>query len=149
MAKIRTLRRCRLFSSLNYRDLAILASHVSEEKAEKEMLISEEGKPSSGVVIIKKGKVCLKLHHQENVELEIGPEDFFGELSLIEGTQIRSINAVVLEPCEYLQIDLENYHHLMVEAPDVSAKIAWGILASVKEKMESTRDLIKDILRTH
>ncbi len=147
MAKIRTLRLCPLFRRLGYKDLAILAPHVQEEAVKKDHWIAEEGSPTDGLIIIKKGKVRLSLGNLAAAQIDLGPAEFFGELSLVEGSQIRAVNAKALEPTEYLKIQLTDYQQLIDQAPEVATRISIGILQALKEKMELTKDLLSELVQ--
>lgn len=145
MAKIRTLRRCPLCRAMTYRDLAILAPFVREEGTQAENWVVEEGKPTSGLVILKSGRVRLSVSQNRAMQLELGPGEFFGELSLVNGDQTRAVGAKAIENCEYLRLHPTDYHHLMSKAPGVAAKLAQGVLESMTEKMELTKQLLKEL----
>lgn len=150
MAKIRTLKACNLFQRMSYRDLAILASYLEEGKIKEGQWLVEQEEPSTGLIVIKEGKVTLGVDQASQAQVEIGPGDYFGELSLVlmdlEGEQVRGIGAKALETCEYLQIKPKDYVKLSEEFPEVAGKFAQGILAAVAEKMEITRQLLKEVV---
>ena len=146
MAKIRTLRRCALFRGLQYRDLAILAPYVKEEKAKAKSWLSESGKPTRGLVVIKSGRVKLIAGDTDGSEMEIGSGEFFGELALADGDQTRAVGAQAIDSCEFLRIDPEGFRALMSKSPDVAGKLAQGILSAVSEKMVGVRTILGELI---
>ena len=146
MAKIKTLRKCTLFRNLSYRDLAILAPHVREESSKTNDWLAEQGKLTAGLIIIQGGKVQITLKDQAEAQIELGPGEFFGELSLVNGDQTRCISAKTLEPCEYLRIPPTDYRHLLTHSPEVAGKVAQGILESMSVKLELAKDFVTEML---
>jgi CRP-like cAMP-binding protein len=131
---------------MTYRDLAILASVVREEQTPASGWIAEEGKPTSGLVVLKSGHVRVTLSQNPSAQLDLGPGDFFGELSLVDGDQTRAVGAQAVENCEYLRVHPTDYHQLTVKAPAVAAKLAQGVLESLTEKMELTKQLLRQLV---
>ncbi|MFH1017320.1 MAG: cyclic nucleotide-binding domain-containing protein [Pseudomonadota bacterium] len=146
MAKIRSLRRCALFKSLGYRDLAILAQHVEEGTAPAEKWLLEEGTPSDGMFILKSGRVSVSMKGRGDETVEMGPGEFLGELSVLPGAQVRAVGAKCLERCEYLRLATAEWEQLKIKAPDVAGKVAQGILESVAEKMSATQTYLRDLM---
>ena len=139
LAKIRTLRRCALFRALTYRDLAILAPKVREETAKKGEWIAEEGKPTRGLIVITSGRVELTTSQVEGETLELGPFDYFGELSLADGDLPRGAGARALDSLEYLRIDPRDFHALSGQEPSVAGKLAQGVMSAISEKLSQAR----------
>ncbi|HLG20586.1 MAG TPA: cyclic nucleotide-binding domain-containing protein [Bdellovibrionota bacterium] len=142
MAKIRTLRRCALFRNLTFRDLACLAPHIQEETVEPKTWLAEEGKPSEGLIILRTGRVRLIPAQPAGAEVILGPEDFFGELSVIDsgnGVPRRAVGAQAMERCEFLRLNGKHYQQLVSESPDVAGKVALGVLEALHRKMENVR----------
>jgi CRP-like cAMP-binding protein len=146
MAKIRALRKCRLFRSLGFRDLAILAHHVDEGSIPAEKWLVEEGGPSDGLVIIKSGKVIISMSSKGSETLEMGPGEFFGELSVLHGAKTRAVGAMSVDRCEFLKLQAAAFGKLQVEAPEVAGKIAQGILEAMAEKMSATQAYLRELV---
>ena len=109
--------------------------------------IAEEGKPTSGLVILKTGKVALTLLQAgDTASVEIGPWEFFGELSLVDGDQARGVGAKAQEPVEFLLLSPANYRKLGDSSPEVAKRIAEGILGQVSQKITLTRQLLGEVL---
>ncbi len=145
MARLKTLRRCGLCRSMTWRELGVMAPFFREEKAGEGQWIAEEGKPTSGLIILKGGRVRLGLEKTREAHLDLGPGDFFGELSLVNGDQTRAVGAKALENCEFLRLHPTDYHQLAAKYPEVGSKLAQGVLESMTEKMELTKQLLKEL----
>jgi CRP/FNR family transcriptional regulator, cyclic AMP receptor protein len=145
MAKIRALRLCPLCRAMTYRDLAILAPFIKEETVQASEWLVVEGKPTSGLIILKSGKVKLTLTQNSTAQVDLGPGDFFGEFSLVDGDQIRAVGAKAVEDSQCLRLHPTDYHQLMAKAPGVAAKLAQGVLESMTDKMELTKELLQEV----
>lgn len=146
MAKIRTLRKCLLFQELSFRDLAVLAPHVREEKAEANTPLAQSGKPTQGLIILKVGRVRLEVLGVQEGIVEIGPGDFFGELAIADGDQTRGVGAVALEACEFLRLDAKEYKTLLRDAPDVAGRVAQGVMTALAERMAAARQVLDELV---
>lgn len=145
MAKIRTLRRCSVCRGMTYRDLAILAPFVREENMAAEGWIVEEGKPTTGLILLQTGTARVTVSQNRSAQIDLGPGDYFGELSLVDGDQTRAVGVQAIGNCEYLRVHPTDYHQLSTRAPAVAAKLAQGVLESLTEKMELTKQLLKEL----
>lgn len=145
MPKIRTLRECSIFRGMSYRDLAVLAPFVQEETASASDWIFKEGDETSGLIILQSGAAQLSLTNNVAAQIEIGPGDFFGELSLMDGGQRRAVGAQAIENCNFLRVDPRDYQALSSKSAPVAAKMAKGILESMSQKMEETKELLTDL----
>ncbi|MFH1262344.1 MAG: cyclic nucleotide-binding domain-containing protein [Pseudomonadota bacterium] len=142
MAKIRTLRQCSLCHAMSFRDLAILAPFVREESIKAREWLAREGKPTNGLIVLKTGRVRIGLTERAGSELEIGPGEYLGELSLVRADAPRGVGALALEDCEYLRLGTADFRELMTQAPSVAGRLAQGVLEALTEKMGLARDLI-------
>jgi monovalent cation:H+ antiporter, CPA1 family len=147
MAKLKTLRRCKLFEALDYRDLSILAAHVREESSAPNQWIAQEGGASSGLIILKSGKAELTSALTGRNSVAVGPGDFFGELSFVNGSSHRAVGAKSLEKCEYLRIEASAYRKLMEEAPQVAGKVAQSVLEAMNDKVTMAMNAFGKVLR--
>jgi CRP-like cAMP-binding protein len=126
-----------------------LAPHISEETAEAKTWLAEEGKPSTGLIILRSGRVRLIPAQPEGAEVVLGPEDFFGELSVLEsgnGVSRRAVGAQAIDRCEYMRLSGQAYQKLLAESPDVAGKVALGVLEALHKKMDRLRDTFSDLI---
>ena len=78
--------------------------------------------------------------------MEIGPPEFFGELSLGNGDQNRGVSAQALEECEYLRLDPSDYRSLASSAPQVATKIAQAVLWALSEKISAVHVAMAELM---
>ena len=71
----------------------------------------------------------------------LGPGDFFGELSLLDGGA-RSASAVTLETTETLTLDRDPFVAILERHPEVAS----GLLMVLGNRLRRTDELIQDIL---
>ena len=86
MAKIDSreqLRRVPLFKGLHNDDLQMLSQLVKEQSYKAGAPIVEEGKTGLGLYVIKSGRASIQ--KQGRVVNRIGPNEFFGEIAVLDG----------------------------------------------------------------
>ncbi|MDR2536733.1 MAG: cyclic nucleotide-binding domain-containing protein [Treponema sp.] len=83
-----------------------------------------EAEPGDELFIIKKGSVKItKIIEQNEVLLAVLKEgDIFGEMALLENKP-RTASAVAYEECEVMAVSLENFKRIVVDLPDLTARI--------------------------
>ena len=82
--------------------------------------IFAEGDPGLLMYIIKEGEVELHVHGK--VVDTLGPEEFFGEMALIEGST-RSATAVAKTDCKLEPINEKQFLFMVQETPFFSLRI--------------------------
>ncbi len=148
MAKIRGLKKCKLFGDMNYRELAILAPFVTEAEALPEVQVVAEGEPTQGLIIIKQGTLRLACKDVEGSYVDLGPGDFFGELSLLDGGNSRAVQAMATEPCSYLQMTPKAFSELRERHPEIAGKMAIQAAENTAENVKQAQEEIKRLLKT-
>lgn len=78
-----TLRQVPLFSSLDKKELEMLAKLVKEQRYEPGTTIVQSGAGGHGLYIIKEGNVSI-IQNGKTVAT-MGPGQFFGEISVLDG----------------------------------------------------------------
>jgi CRP/FNR family cyclic AMP-dependent transcriptional regulator len=78
-----TLRQVPLFSSLDKKELGMLAKLVKEQRYEPGTTIVQSGAGGHGLYIIKEGNVSI-IQNGKTVAT-MGPGQFFGEISVLDG----------------------------------------------------------------
>ncbi len=82
--------------------------------------IFTEGDPGAFMYVIKEGEVELQVHGK--VVETLGPEDFFGEMALVEHTT-RSATAVAKTDCTLAPINERQFLFMVQETPFFSLRI--------------------------
>ncbi|MBB6629336.1 Crp/Fnr family transcriptional regulator [Nocardioides sp. KIGAM211] len=93
----------------------VLATTRRRTFAKGEVLV-HEGDPSDSLHLVASGRVAVRVSspHGDNVTLNVlGPGDYFGELSLLDGNApVRSATVVALEPAETRSLSATAFHEL-------------------------------------
>lgn len=125
MINPKVLKGLSLFYELSDDELAEVAK-VSEHKFYKPgETIMREGEPGGTLYVIKNGeiKITRAFHQQEDIVLTILRDDeFFGELSLIDG-RARSASAIAMNEVELILLSKEKFDPFAAKFPLAGYKI--------------------------
>lgn len=94
-----------------------------------------EGDAGNEMFIILSGRVTVYINSIDGLPInicELGPADFFGEMSLLEGLN-RSASVVASEDTTLLSIDEKNFQVFICELPSLSAKLMKGLSSRVRK----------------
>lgn len=114
-----------LFSDLDSAELEQLAGLCRHRSMPKGNVIFYEDDPGTSCYIIVSGKVKIVVTADDGREHILGvlqENDFFGEMSLIDG-QSRSASAVVVEDAQMLMIQRDEFLKLLRSNPDIALKL--------------------------
>jgi CRP/FNR family transcriptional regulator/CRP/FNR family cyclic AMP-dependent transcriptional regulator len=144
MTTVATLRRVPFFSILPEDELTGLAERMRSRQYRAGHIIFHQDDPGTTLHIISSGLVKLALTSQEGREVTVGilgPGEFFGDLSLLDGGP-RSASAAALEATETLTLDREPFVAILARHPEVAS----GLLTVLGNRLRRTDELIQDIL---
>ncbi len=132
------LRRVPLFAELGEAALAALAARLRRRKVPAGTPVVYKGDPAGALYLIASGRV--KVHQAtaggDEVILEVmGPGDFFGEMSLLDG-QPRSADVSTLQATELLLLEGEALRETIQEQPAV----AWTLLRILSQRLRDQND---------
>lgn len=135
------LRKIPFFSKLEQRDLKRLAKGSVTRRFGDGEVIVREGQEGLGLYFILSGKVHVvrKRPERDYVLATLEPEEFFGELSLLDGRP-RSADVVALGETECLVLTRSQFSAYGKKSPEV----AWKILPFLTERL---REMDERILR--
>ena len=127
-----------LFAGLDEAALAALASRLRRRKMPAGTPIVYKGDPAGALYLIASGRV--KVHQAtsggDEVILEVmGPGNFFGEMSLLDG-QPRSADVSTLAATELLLLEGEALRETIQEQPAV----AWTLLRILSQRVRDMDD---------
>src|SRR5438067_1257227 len=111
-----------LFADLPPRDLAELAGDFRRRRFTKRETICREGDPGSTFYIVESGRVKIALGSPEGKEVVLtllGPGDFFGEISLLDGKP-RSADAVMTESGQLLLLERDDFIGFVKRSPEAA-----------------------------
>jgi len=142
-AKIQSLKNIPVFSSLSEKHLGELSEIMLEKIYRKNQVIFDQGDPGNSLIIIKNGLVKISLVDSNNHEFIIktfGGNDFFGEMSLLDGGS-RSATATAVEDTRALIIFRDNFIGLIQKNPSV----ALGMLTELSNRLRTTTENISNL----
>jgi CRP/FNR family transcriptional regulator, cyclic AMP receptor protein len=130
-----------LFASMDDDERAALAAIMEGELFSQGRVIYEEGEPGGTMHVITEGVVEVSLRQEEGEKLvleRLGPGDFFGELSLLDGGT-RSATVTAMEPTATLRLGRDALLALLMQRPHM----AQDMMVALAHIVRSTDDLLK------
>jgi cAMP-dependent protein kinase regulator len=119
-----------LLASLNRQQLTDLAGLIEVEEVPSGHSIVREGAAGYAFYILIEG--TAQVRHGDTVVRTLGPQDYFGEVAMIENAGRRTATVAALEPCVVWSMFGTTYRVLETEHPEI-AKV-------LQEAAESRRD---------
>lgn len=142
-SKISSLKRIPIFASLDEEHLEKLSAIAVEKTYRKNQIIFDQGDPGNSLIILNNGLVKISLvdsNDHEFIIKTLGENDFFGEMSLLDGGQ-RSATAVTVEDTRTLLIYREDFIRLVKENPTV----ALDLLKMLTHRLRTTTNNITNL----
>ena len=113
-------------------------------------VIFREGDVGNEMFIIQSGKVKISKQLKDGVEktlVILGAGDFFGEMAVID-KDVRSANAMAMEPSRLIALDEEVFEMHMQTNPKIVKKILKNLTSRLREANQQIANLmIKDANR--
>ena len=145
MADKSELKKQQLFSDLTDAELDMIAKKVIVESYAKASSIFQEGEPTKGLYLLKKGKVEISKTTPDGWKQTLAvlsENQIFGELSVIEDTKTHGANATAMDTTEVYRITTEDFKALeksdttaMYKIMKTLARIASKNVHSMNEKL--------------
>ncbi|MBN1592366.1 MAG: mechanosensitive ion channel [Candidatus Coatesbacteria bacterium] len=123
--KARQLRRVSLFSSLQDEDIERLAAVAPIMRYSKGETVVRQGNAGDSFFLIRSGRVRIVVEKApgRNVDIAtLGPEDYFGGMSLLTG-EPRNATAITEIDTELLVIDKEMFNDILIAKPEIAEKL--------------------------
>jgi CRP-like cAMP-binding protein len=133
-----------LFKNLTPKEMKLVRGLLKEQSCRPNEKIIEEGKTGESLYIICSGKVRVsRSFDNESFGLsDLGPYDFFGEMSLIDdfptSATIEALTATTL-----LKITRKDFQKLITKNPEISSKLWESLARSLTMRIRKTGDLVK------
>jgi CRP-like cAMP-binding protein len=131
-----------LYHKLTNRELKKVAEIIYERKYQTGEYLFERDQPGAAMFIIKSGSISVvKPVSSENelVLANLGPEDFVGELALLDDSP-RSASARADEPTEALAFFREDLNRLLDTHPQIASKIFKELAIIIGRRLKITND---------
>ena len=135
------LRSVPLFSSLDSKATAELGAYLTIHDYPKSATIFRKGDPGDAMYLIDVGQVGISITDADGhyVTLaELGPGDFFGEMSILDG-QGRSANAIALDDARLAKLTRDDFLAFMRTDPRVTLEL----LTALTARLRRTDDLLR------
>ncbi|MEN6348537.1 MAG: DUF2225 domain-containing protein [Syntrophomonas sp.] len=123
--------------------MASLAKLGGVRKYNIDELFFNSGDPGNEMYIILRGKVGVYLNSVDGFPImvnKLGPGDFFGEMSLLEGMP-RSATIGAVEDTIVLVINEHNFEQVITEQPSLAYRIMKGMSSRLRQQNDEIRQL--------
>jgi CRP/FNR family cyclic AMP-dependent transcriptional regulator len=114
------LGRCRLFSALSPEQLAAIAEIATEVEFPAERVIARQGEIGTGFFVVIEGGV--RVTRSGEVLARLGPGEFFGELSVLDGGP-RIAQVAAEEPTRCLALATWEFERVLLDQPALTLAI--------------------------
>lgn len=127
---------CPLFRGVGADGLTMLASVATEVSFPAGHVIARQGEIGTGFFVVVEGAV--RVVHDGVVLARLGPGDFFGELSVLDG---RPRNAMVAaeSPTTCIAIATWDFESALLANPAVALAILRGVATRLREATDAAR----------
>ena len=133
MSILPILKKIPLFAELNESDHAEIIQRIKLEYFPAGQLLFSEGGLGDKLYILKRGAV--KIFHpanEENPIATLGPNDFFGEMALVEDKP-RSASAMTRDESEIFLLDRADFYDLILKNQAMASRISEEFLNRIQE----------------
>jgi CRP/FNR family transcriptional regulator, cyclic AMP receptor protein len=141
IANVEVLKLCPIFANLTNKELKKVSALIYERSYQAGEYLFEKGQPGTAMFIIKTGLVKVVVPgHESEVELAtIHPEDFLGELALLDDTP-RSASAKATEKTEALAFFREDLSELIETYPVIAVKIMRDLSIIIGQRLKASNE---------
>ena len=126
----------RLFAGVDAGGLARIADRVTELEVPAERVIARQGEIGTGFFIIVSGMV--RVVRDGETLAELGPGDFFGELSVLDGKP-RNAQVISTQPTTCLALATWEFEAVVNEQPSVALAILRELAGRLRELTDAHR----------
>lgn len=119
------LRRTSIFGDLALAERLALAGAFRRRDVAADTYLVRAGDPGRSFFLVTAGRIGIGLTGPRGRRVtlaELGPGDYFGELSLIDGSP-RSANAVALQGSELMELPQEEFFRLIDKHPAIARRL--------------------------
>lgn len=137
-----------LFRGCTPEELELLAGLFQERQVKAGMTIFTEKMPAEALYIIKAGQVRISTQIRDGEEaglLLLGPNDFFGEIALIQESS-RAVTARAETASDILILTRKDFQALIDLDPRIAAKITLSIARLLAMRVKAYGSRLRDIL---
>ena len=130
------LSKTRLFAGVDPEGLNRIADRIRELDVPADRVIARQGEIGTGFFVIAEGMV--RVVRDGETLAELGPGDFFGELSVLHGKP-RNAQVVSTQPTVCLALASWDFEAVVAEQPSVALAILRELAGRLRESTEAHR----------
>jgi len=143
-----------LFRNLTKRELALCQTLVHVRRFRAGEPVFRQNETGVGMYIIGKGRVEISIfddspnekdHTKELVVTTLEVGDFFGEISLVEETSIRSATARAADDCVLIGFFKSDLLEILERSPNAGIKIVFRLAEVLGRRLKETTDKISQL----
>lgn len=138
---IQVLKLCPIFQNLSVKEMKKVSALTYARSYQAGEYLFEKGQPGTAMFIIKTGlvKVVVPGPESETELATINPEDFLGELALLDDTP-RSASAKAAEKTETLAFFREDMSELVETYPVIAVKIMRDLAIIIGQRLKASNE---------
>ena len=127
---VEMLQRTPLWSSLNEKELKVIAEESKELNFDSGHVIVEKGATGVGFFLVLEGMV--EVRSEGRVLSKLGPGQFFGEMSLLDDRP-RSADVIAVEPSKCLGLTRWTFNGIVSHHPKIALKVMQELIRRLRE----------------
>jgi CRP-like cAMP-binding protein len=134
------LREIRLFTAFAEADLTALAQRLRARTLKKNQMLFREGDPGDEMFLVRGGAVIVSKVVKGRVEQllnRIGPGEFFGEMSLLDGAS-RSATVQAETDATLLVLDRKSLNQLIEASPHAAAALFYAMVHVFMDRLRAS-----------
>ena len=143
------LRDVRVFEGFSDPDLAAVADRLRERELRKRQILFREGDPGDEMFIVRRGTILISkavTGKVEQVLVRVEPADFFGEMSLFDGSP-RSATAQAETDVALLILERESLQAMTETAPRAAAAFFYEMVQVFMERLRRSTQQVAEATR--
>ena len=148
-ATLAFLRDVRVFEAFADPDLAAVADRLRERALRRRQVLFREGDQGDEMFIVRQGTILISkavTGKVEQVLVRVEPADFFGEMSLFDGSS-RSATAQAETDVELLILGRENLQSLTETNPSAAAAFFYAMVQVFMERLRRSTQQVAEATR--
>ncbi len=147
------LRQNILFKDLNSRELGLVERLVNLRSFRPGEVIFRQGDAGVGMYIVSKGRVNIYVEEINPATKAVlttevttrGPDDFFGDLALVDPTNRRGASAIAAEETSLIGFFKPDLIEITQRNPSAGVKILWRLGEVIGTRLRETTAMITDL----
>ena len=143
------LRDVRVFEGFSDPDLAAVADRLRERELRKRQILFREGDPGDEMFIVRRGTILISkavTGKVEQVLVRVEPADFFGEMSLFDGSP-RSATAQAETDVALLILERESLQAMTETVPRAAAAFFYEMVQVFMERLRRSTQQVAEATR--